>query len=194
MFLKKPLVISIFLLSSLLYSSEVTFDREEMLQKHNELRSRHNSPPLHYSKKLEKAAKKWAKVLKKGGCTMVHSHGKVGDYGENLFWASPLTTIRTDANNHKTYTRKLQKVNASQVAQAWYDEISFYDYDTNSCKKGEMCGHFTQLVWDTTTELGCYAISCDDKSQVWVCEYSPAGNISLRHQDGKIEKLRPYTK
>ena len=172
----------------------IHFNTKEMTKHHNELRKKYKSPPLIYSTKLENAAKKWAKVLQKGGCKMVHSHGKVGKYGENLYWASPLTMIRTDAQGKTKRTNMLQQVKPTAVAQAWYDEVSFYDYNSNSCKKGEMCGHYTQLIWDTTKEIGCAALSCSDKSQVWVCEYYPAGNISIRHQNGKLEKLKPYKK
>lgn len=60
----------------------------------------------------------------------------------------------------------------------------------------EETGHFTQLVWRTTTDVGCAAIDCgygngtDDnekrgdtgsytRAQGWyvVCEYSPPGNV-----------------
>jgi pathogenesis-related protein 1 len=39
-----------------------------------------------------------------------------------------------------------------------------------------MCGHYTQVVWKDSKEVGCAAYQCDDKSQVWVCQYKPAGN------------------
>ena len=29
--------------------------------------------------------------------------------------------------------------------QAWYDEKSFYNYQTKACDAGEMCGHYTQV-------------------------------------------------
>ncbi len=38
------------------------------------------------------------------------------------------------------------------------------------------CGHYTQIVWRGTTTLGC-AVARSSFREVWVCEYSPAGNI-----------------
>jgi len=183
----------IFLFSSC-FAADLQINKKEILDSHNKLRALYKSAPLKYSETLENSARKWARKLQKDGCHMVHSHGQVGDYGENLFWASPLITTVTYSNGKKKRIRKLQNISPSEVSQAWHDEVKFYNYEDGSCKKGEMCGHFTQLIWDTTQELGCAATSCDDMSQVWVCEYYPAGNISIQYPDGKVEKLKPYKK
>jgi len=37
----------------------------------------------------------------------------------------------------------------------WADEEKCYDYDSNTCAEGHMCGHYTQIVWSTTRKLGC---------------------------------------
>ncbi|MDO9190699.1 MAG: CAP domain-containing protein [Sulfurimicrobium sp.] len=39
-----------------------------------------------------------------------------------------------------------------------------------------MCGHYTQLVWKKTTAVGCGMAVCGSRDQIWVCQYSPAGN------------------
>ncbi len=97
-------------------------------------------------------------------------------YGENMYWAwsSPNLPNRSPA----------------AAVQAWANEQPFYDYATNSCIGGE-CGHYTQLVWSTTTQVGCgQAIwTQNGKNNVfWVCNYAPAGNITFNGQ-----KLRPYS-
>ena len=38
---------------------------------------------------------------------------------------------------------------------AWVNEEADYHYASNTCDAGQMCGHYTQIVWATTTKLGC---------------------------------------
>lgn len=66
----------------------------------------------------------------------------------------------------------------SAVVQLWADEKQYYTYSTNSCASGQVCGHYTQLVWRKTTAVGCgVATGCSGSwSQIWVCDYLPAGN------------------
>jgi hypothetical protein len=43
----------------------------------------------------------------------------------------------------------------------------------------EDVGHYTQIVWPTTTRVGC-AIASTSRTDYLVCRYSPAGNIDGR--------------
>ncbi|MBK9709759.1 MAG: hypothetical protein IPO81_00245 [Kouleothrix sp.] len=68
------------------------------------------------------------------------------------------------------------------AAVTWWDsEQQYYDYDTNTCAADQTCGHFTQLVWSTTTQVGCgqavRTAAYGTQFVVWVCNYAPAGNI-----------------
>jgi pathogenesis-related protein 1 len=63
------------------------------------------------------------------------------------------------------------------VVNSWGNERADYNYKNNSCREGKMCGHFTQLVWQSTTSVGCAVAECEDShEQIWVCQYQPAGN------------------
>lgn len=64
---------------------------------------------------------------------------------------------------------------------AWYNEIAHYNVEDNSCDDGQVCGHYTQLIWKTTTQMGCakgiYTTGEHQGSTLIVCQYNPAGNI-----------------
>lgn len=34
-----------------------------------------------------------------------------------------------------------------------------------------------QMVWNTSTEVGCGFTACDTGMNMWACEYYPPGNI-----------------
>uniref|UniRef100_A0A8C8G4T2 LCCL domain-containing protein n=1 Tax=Oncorhynchus tshawytscha TaxID=74940 RepID=A0A8C8G4T2_ONCTS len=77
--------------------------------------------------------------------------------------------------------------------QAWYDEVRDYSYPyPQECNpdcpfrcSGPVCTHYTQMVWATSSHIGC-AINICYNMNVWgmiwtkavylVCNYSPPGN------------------
>ena len=67
------------------------------------------------------------------------------------------------------------------VANNWYSESKNYDYASGTGKNNAVVGHFTQLVWKSTTQIGCIVAegSCSGYSQSYfVCwNYFPGGNI-----------------
>ena len=125
---------------------------------HNKHRSEIGVNPLQWSGVLEKYAKQWAKNLVKRGCPLEHRPNP--KYGENLFWSQG------------------RYYEAEAVVNAWASEKADYNASNNTCASGKVCGHYTQLVWSTTTHVGCASDRCEDSNQeVWVCNYHPFGNI-----------------
>ena len=43
------------------------------------------------------------------------------------------------------------------ASDSWYEEVTEgqYDFDTGKSKNQGVVGHFTQMVWDTSIQLGC---------------------------------------
>ena len=61
----------------------------------------------------------------------------------------------------------------ARVVQEWAAESRHYDYASNRCQG--VCGHYTQIVWRDSKELGC-GLAHDRKREIWVCDYDPPGN------------------
>jgi pathogenesis-related protein 1 len=147
------------------------FNPEAFITAHNKWRAEVGvTEKLSYSPALAVSAQAWADNLKQTNhCQMRHSKPD-GKYGENLFWGS--------AMNWSDGRKELQIVSPQQVVDGWGSEKQDYDYSTNLCTPGKMCGHYTQMIWRTTAAVGCAMAVCEDaKTQVWVCQYQPAGNI-----------------
>ena len=90
-------------------------------------------------------------------------------YGENLYWAS--------ARRWSDGTVEVQQVSPEKVVLSWASEKKNYSLTSNSCQNGKICGHYTQIVWKQSKIVGCGRAFCEDKSQVWVCNYHPPGNV-----------------
>jgi len=152
------------------YATADMVDSETIVATHNKWRAKVGAGKLSYSTELAVSAQAWADHLKQTNqCKMRHSSPE-GRYGENLFWASAM--IWDDGR------RELQKVSSADPVDSWGSEKLDYNYASNSCKPGKMCGHYTQMVWKTSARVGCAMAVCEDsREQVWVCQYQPAGNI-----------------
>jgi len=155
-FLKQtPLILLalIFLLSAV--SADPALNREA-LQAHNQIRAKVHQRPLKWSKDLENISQTWANKLA-SSCRVYHHRGQL-PFGENLFFSSNASSI-------------------TRAVNTWAAEKKAYNYKQNKCQPGKQCGHYTQIVWKGTTEVGCGTKQCANGSQIWVCSYFPAGNI-----------------
>lgn len=113
--------------------------------------------PLAWSPDLAAYAQRWANHLASDEhCNLVHTAND--PYGENLFGGSGAS-----------YT-------ALSASQAWYSEISKYHYGVLNATNWAPTGHYTQMVWRNTTQVGMGQTSCNNGAVVIVAEYDPPGN------------------
>ena len=138
-------------------------DIDEALLIHNNARSEVAVPDLKWSLSLSKDAAKWAAQMAEED-KMYHSENHTrSSQGENLF-----STTATDSITP-----------ARRASQLWYDEIKLYTYSTILSGENDFyqIGHYTQMVWKNTTEVGmAMAVSNSGKTYI-VARYSPSGNF-----------------
>ncbi len=140
---------------------------KDVLASHNRIRAKHRLAPLTWSNKLANYSQQWANQMARGQKCQMYHRSKT-KFGENLFRSTAI--VWSDGK------REIAPVTSKQVIKAWTDEERWYDYSRNRCQPGQQCGHYTQVVWKSTKEVGCALKVCADKSQTWVCSYSPPGN------------------
>jgi len=126
-------------------------------------------PDLVWDADLAKLAQRWADQCKFG-----HDKGRGTEQfpdsvGQNVYWRSngPDDDMATD------------------VTVSWYSEIADYITDGNgdpnkfgTSKSIKAVGHFTQVVWQETTHIGCGYTEGEGEGTVVACNYGKAGNMN----------------
>ncbi len=133
---------------------------DDILATHNHYRAEVGVPPLTWSDTLANHAQEWANYLaSQGGQTLEHSQGH--DEGENLWIGT---------SGHFNY---------ADMIGMWGDERQFFVSgtfpDVSSTGSWFDVGHYTQIVWRDTTEVGC-AMASAGGNDILVCRYNPVGN------------------
>ncbi|EOY07664.1 CAP, putative [Theobroma cacao] len=141
---------------------------KEAVSAHNAARVTIGQTPMVWNYTLAYFAKQWAKK-RLNDCKLIHSYGP---YGENLFWGG---------KSHWT---------PSEVVKFWVEEKAYYDPKSNTCATGQMCGHYTQIVWKDSVRVGCARINCyNGKGMYVICSYDPPGNYINEHPFGDLANI-----
>ena len=144
--------------------------KKEILSSHNYYRSRHQVDDLKWNKEIQIIAQAHSEKIAPGH-SLVHSSNKYKgqSLGENLFMS-------------------YYGISGEEASKTWYNEIENYDFSTQSSKNSLAVGHFTQLVWKESKEIGCGA-ACDSTFCICCCNYYPAGNF-LGKYDSNVYPLK----
>uniref|UniRef100_A0ACD5U937 Uncharacterized protein n=1 Tax=Avena sativa TaxID=4498 RepID=A0ACD5U937_AVESA len=113
----------------------------QFLQVQNEARDAVGVAPLRWNWTIELDAMNYANELRVPCTLLPMAWPTDGVYGRNLYYGS---------GHHS----------AAHAAAAWVDERRWYDHGANACAEGKTCGDYTQVVWNTTTHLGCARRTC----------------------------------
>ncbi|BFZ03591.1 hypothetical protein BsWGS_06630 [Bradybaena similaris] len=143
-------------------------EKMEIVTHHNQLRAAVQPPAanmlkMSWDSELEMLAKRWAEACKKNEKGSFY-HDDIrfipGRFhvGQNLAWG--FSTIK-------------------ESTTAWNNENADYAQYFNTLLQnfppGPQVGHYTQLVWASSSLIGCAASTCDT-TNYYVCNYGPGGN------------------
>jgi len=145
-------------------SSDALF-ASEFVAEHNRVRASVTAPPNYvgtwaplpfvvWSSTVAASAQAWANHLRDvNNCTLAQDTST--SYGENLAYGSV-------------------GFGPKQTVALWEQEEADYAY---SPSYSPVAGHYTQLIWRESTQIGCATAVCSTGWKVMVCRYSPAGNV-----------------
>jgi uncharacterized protein YkwD len=144
-------------------------EQQTILSLHNQFRAAAGVAPLVWDDQLAADAQVWVDVLVERGGTLAHSNpadpndpatGSAKGEGENL------------AGGRSAATAPAQ----------WYEEKPLFDAAPNKTGFNDTnpdwvnWGHYTQMMWSTTTKIGC-GTAPGPRYQITSCRYSPPGNF-----------------
>jgi len=144
-----------------------------ILNEHNAIRANYQAPALAWSSALQSAALSWA-------LRCIYEHSKSGNV-ENLA-----------ASSYR---------DPEGLVNLWFAEFSLYDYSSPGFSMST--GHFTQMVWRSTTQLGCAMVGPADcpngishgtnkYGYMLVCQYSPPGNVVGQFSSNVMKPLSRF--
>ena len=138
--------------------------QQQIINAHNQYRQGVNVSPLTWSNTLAKDAQKWANHLASlGGNQLKHDPDLKGQ-GENLWLGTA---------NRYSYTHM---VDSWGKEKQYFIPGRFHPENISSTGSWSDVGHYTQIVWENTKQVGC-AIATAGGNEILVCRYSPPGNI-----------------
>ncbi|KAH8648653.1 CAP domain-containing protein [Xylariales sp. PMI_506] len=140
---------------------------DTILRHHNVHCAKHTVPSLTWSPSLAETA-----MLIASSCVFQHDTSvNGGGYGQNIVAGFPSTAMGF-AFTKDYYNGEV-------------DSYTYYGGEPN-INTASAWGHFSQIVWRSTTQVGCYTYDCSPKGGLQnsilppyytVCNYLPAGKI-----------------
>ena len=139
--------------------------QSDLLAAHNPERALVGVPPLRWDPGLAASAAQHARMLAATGSLRHSTRSARAGQGENLWMGSrgafAPTRMAASWTAEKAVFRRGIFPAVSRTGN-WMD-----------------VGHYSQMIWPTTTRLGC-AIASSRRDDFLVCRYAPAGNIDGR--------------
>ena len=138
--------------------------QKSALDAHNNYRAKHHVGKLVLNQELCDIAQKYAEELARTG-NFAHSGNSFHDdnMGENLFACYGM------------------KITGKMMTDDWYNEVNQYNFNNPGYISGT--GHFTQIVWKGSKQVGFGYAQARDGYYYGVANYYPAGNFIGEFED-----------
>jgi pathogenesis-related protein 1 len=102
------------------------------------------------------------------------------------------TSITNQGENIFASTASFTATSGATIVNAWASEKNYYTYgkfavqnaadNSQWCNQPapQGCGHYTQIVWESSTRLGCIQVKTDTTTYKYatVCGYTTPGNVN----------------
>lgn len=145
-------------------TDELSLPRDEepgpWLAAHNHYRACHGAPPLTWDATLVEYARRWSEalVLRCEGAKDIESWVEHAAPGEQRPHDPETYTIEQPQNGENIFASDFPTSSPAEAVESWYREV-----DTECPDKGQSpgCGghlnHFTAMIWQEATRLGCHS-------------------------------------
>ncbi|MBN3316617.1 CL18A protein, partial [Atractosteus spatula] len=130
---------------------------------HNWLRSR-VTPTAANMQKMEWSGK-LAVLAQDRAASCPEDSALEGEHSDHMGWS-----IHDSASGSTSFP---------EVIDLWFQEGQDYNYLSGQCGENRTCHHYTQMVWATSSRVGCAQHVCQragSQRELFVCAYSPGGN------------------
>ncbi|CAF2031761.1 unnamed protein product [Brassica oleracea] len=124
--------------------------QQDYLDVHNRARRAVGVAPIRWHADVAAYARQYA-LRMRGDCRLIHSGGR---YGENLAGSTG-------------------DLSGADAVRLWVNEKNDYFYNSNTCRSGKACGHYTQVVWRNSVWVGCAKVRCNSGGTFIICSYDP---------------------
>lgn len=137
---------------------------KEVLDFHNQARMEVGTAPLVWSVEISDFAQQWADHLALTMNCQFEHRPKTGQwkqkYDENIYmgWGQ-------------------DKSHALLAVQLWYEEKKEYTHEVVTNSNWYVAGHYRQMIWQKTKELGMGMANCKNGNVIVVANYNVGGNM-----------------
>ena len=171
--------------------------RQKFLDMHNEFRNKaaggtltndprdkaKKLPALQWDMDLERNSLEWSKKCHWGHSSWKNWNNLAYDYGENL----AASTMGGENENYGQGAGYHKAANETSVWPWVVSEFPNYNHRTHECDDNKVCGHYTQVVDQGTTRVGCAVVECNEISGTnWSSYPAPHVYVTCQYLFGQI--------